>query len=90
MAAIFERTDTDRLAGIPLGTGTTGAAPRIAPRGPSGLWDALARADVARADATTTPPAADTAHLAYLARVATPVHEAEVVDLAAYRARRGR
>ncbi len=85
MAAIFERTDTDRLAGIPLGTGTTGAAPRIAPRGPSGLWDALAKADEARVEAA--PPA--DAHLAYLARVAAPVHEADVVDLAAYRARRG-
>ena len=86
MAAIFERTDTDRLAGIPLGTGTTGAAPRIAPRGPSGLWDALAKADADRAEAM--PPA--DAHLAYLARVAPPAHEAEVVDLAAYRAQRGR
>lgn len=88
MAAIFERTDIDRLAGIPLGTGTTGAAPGIAPRGPSGLWDALAKADARRAE--VAPVADDTAHLAYLARVAAPVHEAEVVDLAAYRARRAR
>lgn len=115
MAATFERTDL--LHGFPLAAAETPVA--AAPRGPKGLWDAMAQAAGDRravlADATATAVAtelvepepapvlhlAEDAHLAYLARVAAPlsapapvptaaVHDATVVDLAAFRARRAR
>jgi hypothetical protein len=118
MAATFERSDL--LHGFPLVAADRPVA--AAPRGPKGLWDAMARAAgdrrAALAEATATALAAELvepeladgdsapvlhlaedAHLAYLARVAAPTAalpaaapapDATVVDLAAFRARRGR
>lgn len=104
MAAIFSHAETDHLAGVPLPAAPAARPAVIVPRGPRGLWDAMAKATGARPEVPTPAtiaaaaavPPADDAHLAYLARLGGSVlpaaapGEAEVIDLAAERARRRR